>query len=35
MLFGLKARPAVGDTITATLTLDDGTMVPVSATVKK
>jgi len=35
MLFGLKARPAVGDKIKATLKLDDGTTVPVEATVRK
>jgi len=35
MLFGLKTRPAIGDTIKATLKLDDGTMVPVTATVRK
>jgi copper(I)-binding protein len=35
MLFGLKTRPAVGDTINVTLKLDDGTTVPVTATVRK
>jgi periplasmic copper chaperone A len=35
MLFGLKTRPAVGDKIHVTLKLDDGTMVPVEATVRK
>ncbi len=35
MLFGLKKRPMVGDTVTVTLTLDDGTTVPVIATVRK
>jgi periplasmic copper chaperone A len=35
MLFGLKKRPMAGDTVTVTLTLDDGTMVPVTATVRK
>ena len=35
MLFGLKTRPAVGDKITATLKLDDGTTVPVEAIVRK
>jgi hypothetical protein len=35
MLFGLKRRPAPGDTIAVTLTLDDGTTVRVTATVRK
>jgi copper(I)-binding protein len=35
MLYGLKTRPAVGDKITATLKLDDGTTVPVEAIVRK
>jgi len=35
MLFGLKMRPAVGDKIDVTLKLDDGTTVPVEATVRK
>jgi len=35
MLFGLKTRPAVGDKINLTLKLDDGTMVPVVAEVRK
>jgi copper(I)-binding protein len=35
MLYGLKTRPAVGDKITATLKLDDGTAVPVEAIVRK
>jgi copper(I)-binding protein len=35
MLFGLKTRPAVGDMINVTLKLDDGTTVPVTATVRK
>jgi copper(I)-binding protein len=35
MIFGLKKRPAVGDTLTITLTLDDGTTVPVTATVRR
>lgn len=35
MLFGLKKRPAPGDIINATLKLDDGTTVPVQATVRK
>lgn len=35
MLFGLKARPVVGDTINVTLKLDDGSTVPVTATVRK
>lgn len=35
MLFGLKARPKVGDMINVTLKLDDGSTVPVTATVRK
>jgi periplasmic copper chaperone A len=35
MLFGLKARPAVGETINVTLRLDDGSTVPVAAAVRK
>jgi len=35
MLFGLKTRPAIGDKIHVTLKLDDGTTVPVEATVRK
>jgi copper(I)-binding protein len=35
MLFGLKTKPAVGDTLTVTLKLDDGTTVPVKAEVRK
>jgi copper(I)-binding protein len=35
MMFGLKKRPAPGDTLTLTLTLDDGTKVPVTATVRR
>jgi periplasmic copper chaperone A len=35
MMFGLKKRPAPGDTLTVTLTLDDGTKVPVTATVRR
>jgi copper(I)-binding protein len=35
MMYGLKTRPAVGDTINVTLKLDDGTTVPVTATVRK
>jgi copper(I)-binding protein len=35
MLFGLKTRPEIGDKIDVTLKLDDGTMVPVEATVRK
>jgi copper(I)-binding protein len=35
MLFGLKTRPAVGDMINVTLKLDDGSTVPVTATVRK
>ena len=35
MLFSLKTRPAVGDSITVTLKLDDGSKVPVTGTVRK
>lgn len=35
MLFGLKTRPAIGDKVKAALKLDDGTTVPVEATVRK
>jgi copper(I)-binding protein len=35
MLYGLKSRPVPGDTIKVTLKLDDGTTVPVEATVRK
>jgi len=35
MLFGLKKKPSVGDTITLTLKMDDGTSVPVTATFRK
>lgn len=35
MLFGLKKRPAVGDTIDVTLKLDNGATVPVKAEVRK
>jgi hypothetical protein len=35
MIFGLKPRPAVGDHLNVTLTLDDGSKVPVSAVVRK
>jgi len=35
MLFGLKQRPAAGDHLNVTLTLDDGSKVPVSAVVRK
>jgi copper(I)-binding protein len=35
MLFGLKTRPVLGDAITVTLKLDDGSTVPVTATVRK
>jgi copper(I)-binding protein len=35
MLFGFKTRPSVGDSLKITLTLDDGTTVPVTATVRK
>jgi len=35
MLFGLKTKLAVGDVVHATFTLDDGSTVPVTATVRK
>lgn len=35
MLFGLKGQPVAGQSLTLTLTLDDGTKVPVSATVRR
>jgi copper(I)-binding protein len=35
MLFGLKSKLSVGDTVNATLKLDDGSTVPVTATVRK
>lgn len=35
MIFGLKTRPAIGDTISVTLRLDDGTRVPVTAAFRK
>ena len=35
MVYGLKTRPKVGDSVNVTLKLDDGTMVPVTAIVKK
>ena len=35
MLFDLKKRPAPGDTLALTLTFDDGTKVPVTATIRK
>jgi len=35
MLFGLKSKPNIGDTIQVTLKLDDGTTVPVTATFRK
>jgi hypothetical protein len=35
MLFDLKKRPAPGDTLPLTLTFDDGTKVPVTATIRK
>jgi copper(I)-binding protein len=35
MLVGMKARPAVGDSLDGTLKLDDGTMVPFKAEVRK
>lgn len=35
MMFGLKGRPAEGDTIRVTLKLDNGATVPVTATVRQ
>lgn len=35
MMFGLKERPAPGDKINVTLKLDDGTTIPVVATVRQ
>jgi len=35
MLFGLKSKLSVGDTVNVTLKLDDGSTVPVTATVRK
>jgi hypothetical protein len=35
MLMGLKTKPAVGETVSGTLKLDDGTMVPFKAEVRK
>lgn len=35
MLFGLKSRPAIGDVISVMLKLDDGSSLPVMATVRK
>ena len=35
MLFDLTKRPAAGDSVVVTLTLDDGSKVPVTATVRK
>jgi len=35
MLMGLKTKPAVGDTLSVTLKLDDGTMIPFKAEVRK
>ena len=35
MLFDLKKHPAPGDTLALTLAFDDGTKVPVTATVRK
>ena len=35
MLFGLKKSPMAGETVNLTLTLDDGTKVPVAAQVRK
>ena len=35
MLFGLKSRPAIGDSVHVTLALDDGSTIPVIATVRK
>jgi len=35
MIFGLRTRPAIGDTINVTLKLDDGTTVPITAAFRK
>ena len=35
MLMELKSKPAIGDTLSGTLKLDDGTMVPFKAEVRK
>ena len=35
MLYGLKSKLAVGDSVTVTLKLDDGSTVPVTAMVRK
>ena len=35
MVFGLKSKPAVGDTIPLTLTFDDGSKVTTTATVRR
>ena len=35
MLYGLKSRLSVGDSVTVTLKLDDGSTVPITATVRK
>jgi copper(I)-binding protein len=35
MIFGLRTRPAIGDTINVTLKLDDGTTVPLTAAFRK
>jgi copper(I)-binding protein len=35
MLFGLKTRPGIGDSIHVTLTLDDGSRISTTATVRK
>jgi len=35
MLYRFKSRPAVGDSVNVTLRLDDGTMLPVVAIVRK
>jgi copper(I)-binding protein len=35
MLFGLKTRPAIGDSVRVTLVLDDGSKIPVTAMVRK
>jgi copper(I)-binding protein len=35
MLFGLKSRPAEGGKISITLKLDDGSTVPVTASVRR
>jgi hypothetical protein len=34
MVFGLKKRPRVGESLTVTLTLDDGTKLPITAIIR-